>query len=120
MSRPAATSTQGFSPRQVVLRTAAVVLAVSGSDDASADRTKLVATVQELARRVVNAGLRVTFDGDRYYLTEPVPPGVDLAAPTQLHLGDSYSTDTRGLHVVGTAEGLADLFELVDQVTGRG
>ncbi len=120
MSHPAATSTRGFSHRQVALRTVAVILAVSGSGDASPDRTKFVATVQELARRVVNANLRVTFDGDRYYLTEPVSPGVDLAAPTQLQLGDSYSKDARGLHVVGTAERLADLFELVDQVVGGG
>ena len=120
MSRPPATPTQGFSPGQLVLRTAAVVLAVSGSGDTASDRAKLAATVQELARRVVNAGLRVTFDGDRYYLTEPVSPGVDLAAPIQLQLGASPPEVGPGLRVVGTAERLADLFELVDQVVGRG
>ena len=120
MSRPAATPTQGFSPGQLVLRTVAVILAVSGSGDPYPDRAKLVATVQELARQVVTANLRVTFDGDRYYLTEPVSSGVDLAGPIQLQLGDSYSKDARGLRVVGTAERLADLFDLVDQVVGRG
>lgn len=108
---PPSGSRAGFTPKQVALRTAALILAISVTGD-PAHRGKQVAAVHQLARTVVSEGLRVTFDGDRYYLTKPADPSSDSAQSALV--GDGV------LHVVGSADRLADLFVLVDQVTGRG
>lgn len=107
-----------FSNRQLALRTAAMILAISVSDYPSDDRQTLVVRIHELARRVISANLRVSFDGDSYYLTRPVPEWTEPSLPVQGVLGESNARG--GLQVIGLAENLSALFELVEHIANRG
>jgi hypothetical protein len=112
--RPQRESKEARAHRHAAVRMIAALIAVEAPTSGTKHRGNKVALIHRLARRIAALGLRLTYDGDRYYVTYPAP----TASPPGPHLGTLLDgvpgAITETLLVAGRADTLEELARLVD------